>query len=86
MKQLTISVADGGEMAFVYDDDLLELLDEGEATIARASHVEPAPHPDGGQGWNVDMSPSGGPASLGVYRERSVALAVEVAWLQENVL
>ena len=36
--------------------------------------------------WAVSMARSGGPGRLGVYAERSVALAAERAWLAEGGL
>lgn len=86
-KETVITIGESGILSFVYDDELLPLIDDAKcSTIERASHVEPAELPDGGIGWGVDLSPVGGPALLGVYRERSAALAAEVAWLKENVL
>lgn len=56
MSEHTIRI-EGGAAEFVYSDELEPLLREGEATVTRASHVEPTP----GGGWLADMSPSGGP-------------------------
>lgn len=54
----------------------------GSLSIHRASHVEPTP-----EGlWDADMTPSGGPASLGPFPLRQAALDAEVAWLQEHRL
>ena len=74
-----ITIEDGG-LSFIYSDDLVDLLSLGDATITRASHVEPA-----AGGWTADMSPVGGPV-LGPFVLRSTALAAEVAWLQEHRL
>jgi hypothetical protein len=49
---------EGGSAEFVYDDALTSLFKEGEASVVRASHVEPHPR---GTGWLADMRPSGGP-------------------------
>lgn len=57
MKEHTIKITPDG-IEFIYDDELVPLLDIGSATITRASHVEP--HPTKG-GWIADMRPSGGP-------------------------
>jgi hypothetical protein len=55
---LTIYIGADGTVQHVYDDALAELLvDDGEVTTHRASHVEP--HPRGG--WIADMRPVGGP-------------------------
>lgn len=79
MANLTINFDDNGNARFIYNDDLAFLLDEGEATVTRASHVEPAV----GGGWTADMSPSDGPV-LGPFKLRQEALDAEVRWLQEN--
>lgn len=50
--------------------------------VSRASHVEPA---EDGNGWNVDMSPIGGPKSIGTFDTREEALAAEVEWLKQNL-
>jgi len=80
-----IIIAADGEVSFIYADGLAALLDAGDGTIMRASHVEPAStYPGfGSNGWVADMAPSGGPV-LGPFDSRAEALAVEVAWLQEN--
>lgn len=71
-----ITVENGG-LSFIYSDALVELLNLGDATVTRASHVEPA-----AGGWTADMSPVGGPV-LGPFRLRQEALDAEVSWLQE---
>lgn len=72
-------VFDGARLAFVYDDELAELLRLGDARVRRASHVEPA----AAGGWTADMSPVGGPV-LGPYALRGEALAAERCWLAEH--
>lgn len=57
MKEVRVVIRDG-QAQFIYDDSLVDLLLEGQATVRRASHVEP--HHKGG-GWLADMRPSGGP-------------------------
>jgi hypothetical protein len=79
-KKLVLEISTEGHMRFIYDDVLTELLDEGDATIERASHVEPE-----GTQWVADMAPMGGP-KLGPFTKRQDALDAEVAWLNENVL
>ena len=76
-----ISVRPDGELAFIYDDALLSLMDMGRPQIRRASHVEPAP----GGGWQADLSPVGGPM-LGPFRLRAGALEAEAVWLREHLL
>lgn len=76
-----IIVGQEGDLQFIYDDELIELLCEGEPIIVRASHVEPNTR---GQ-WLADLGPSGGPI-LGPFPLRNQALAAEVEWLEQNVL
>ena len=79
--EVTLTVEEDGRLRFVYDDDLVDLLDEGDSTVRRASHVEP-----GEGGWYADMTPSDGGPVLGPYRLRCDALTAELAWLRKNVL
>jgi hypothetical protein len=81
---MEITVLPNGDLKFIYTDELVELLQEGEATIQRASHVEPAVA-DPTQ-WEADMAPSGSTVVLGPFPTRAAALDAEVAWLQRNVL
>lgn len=76
-----IRIAPDGELTFIYNDALACLLDEGQADIQRASHVEPTAD---GQGWQADMSPVNGPM-LPVCKLRSEALAAEVVYLNEKL-
>jgi hypothetical protein len=76
-----ISVHEDGTMQFIYADELRGLLEEGEASISRASHVEP----DDNLTWHADMSPVGGPVLRG-FATREEALAAEVEWIKANVL
>lgn len=80
MKTFIVTVSQG-KATFVYDDDLVGLLNEGRAEIRRASHVEPT----GEGGWSADMTPVGGPV-LGPFPLRQEALAAEVSWIRANVL
>lgn len=66
----------GGRVQFVYDDELVDLLHEGESAVCRVSHVEPSP----GGGWTADMGPVGG-CVLGPFPTRAEALVAERAWL-----
>lgn len=72
---------DGGTATAVYDDRLLPTFRAlgGELTVARASHVEPAP----GGGWTADMAPVGGPV-LGPFTTRAQALHEERQWLAQE--
>jgi hypothetical protein len=76
----TLVVDESGGVHFIYDDALRGLLEEGEAQITRASHVEPA-NANGSTQWIADMAPSGGEV-LGPFPSRAAALAAEVTWLR----
>ena len=82
-----ITIRKNGDIDFIYDDKLKGLLDEGQATIRRASHVEPG-NPALGQNqlqWYSDMAPSGGEV-LGPFDTRQQALEAEVEWINTHVL
>ena len=51
----------------------------GRLQISRGSQVEPTAEGS----WTADLSPVGGPC-LGPFRQRSEALAAEVAWLERH--
>lgn len=76
-----ITIEADGRLRMIYSDELAELVHAGTATIARASHVEPAP----AGGWLADLSPVNGPV-LGPFALRQQALDEEVRWLRANVL
>ena len=76
-KSLTLLISTEGHMRFIHDDELNPLLGEGDATIERASHVEPV-----GTQWQADLSPVGGP-TLGLFSTRADALKAEIAWLEQ---
>ena len=73
-----LSITPDGELRFLFDDALTPLLHLGEATIRRASYVEPR-----GTSWYADLSPVGGQV-LGPFALRSEALAAEAAWLLQH--
>jgi hypothetical protein len=75
-----IVVEEDGTIRFIYSDDLRGLLQQGAASITRASHVEPC-----GLGWTADMGPVNGPI-LGPYTTRAEALEAEVNYLHNHVL
>ena len=77
----TITIDSSGRVVFLWDDRLRALFDLGEASICRASHVEPTPEAK----WTADLSPVGGPV-LGPYDLRCDALAAEAEWLERNIL
>ena len=72
----------GDCMTFIYADDLSPLLDEGDATVTRVSHVEPS-CVDGQHGWTADMTPVDGPV-LGPFTTRAEALDAEHVGLQQE--
>lgn len=77
--ETVLAINEDGDIAAIYSDDLLPLMDEGSATVTRASHVEPA----AGGGWYADLAPAGGPYLDG-FKTRREALDAEVAWLTAN--
>ena len=79
-RKLELSISPDGATRFIYDDAARFLLDQGEATITRASHVEPD-----GVNWKVDLTPVNGPILRG-FRFRETALDFETQWLKENWL
>lgn len=82
MPDYLISANENGDLVFIHDDDLVELLSGlGPTVTTRASHVEPGP--DGK--WYADMSPVSGP-QLGPFDRRREAIDEEVEWIKENVL
>lgn len=80
MSVTEITISRDGTLTFIWTDLLVGLLSEGDATVRRASHVEPT---DDGQ-WTADMGPMQGPV-LGPYRLRGEALAAEVEWLRAHL-
>jgi hypothetical protein len=70
----------GGVVRCVYAE-AIELAALGQASVERASHVEP----DADGRWNADLGPVGGPV-LGPFSRRSEALGAELAWLRRHWL
>ncbi len=79
--EFVITIDEEGVIQFIYDDRLHDLLDEGDKTITRASHVEP----DVSMQWTADMGPVNGP-TLGPFEFRADALEQERQWLIDNFL
>ena len=74
-----IVVEPDGEIRYIYDDALREIMRLGDAVITRASHVEPTEQGE----WTADMRPSDGPV-LGPFVTREEALQAERRWLEAN--
>jgi hypothetical protein len=82
-----IHISPAGQITMIHDDGMRELLKQGQASLRRASHVEPG-DPALGQDplqWYADMAPVQGPV-LGPFATRTEALASEVDWLNHNLL
>lgn len=84
MTKIPIRISSDGVMRRVCSDEthgLSRLI--GPGFRSRASHVEP--DKEDNNLWNVDMSPYGGPPSLGKFSQRSEALREEAKWLKKNL-
>ena len=79
-RKLELSISPDGAIRFVYDDAARFLLDQGEATVRRASDVEPQ-----GTEWVADLARVGGPR-IGPFKRRADALKAETNWIEENWL
>lgn len=73
-------IAPDGSIRFLWDDNLAPLLAEGDASLFRASHVEPI-----GTLWYADLALVDGPM-LGPFTLRADALAAEAEWLLAHFL
>ncbi len=73
-----LDIAPDGTLNFLWDDALAPLMELGESTLFRASHIEPQ-----GIEWVADLSPVGGP-TLGAFPLRNDALTAERDWLQHH--
>lgn len=79
-EQFVIDIDEAGNLAFVWDDRLVGLLEAGKPNVQRASHVEPTTEGK----WQADMGPVGGPV-LGDFTLRASALAAEREWLRKEL-
>lgn len=79
-----LHISGEGEITSIYSDDLVNLINQGEASVTRASHVEPGRDSEGLPCWWADMGPSGG-GILGPFYTRTEALQKEVEWLNEKI-
>jgi hypothetical protein len=75
-KPITIAIHNG-KMSFIYDDQLADLISEGDSKIERVSNVEPA---EGG--WVAFMNDG---TKLGPFKLRQEALDAEIAYIQERL-
>lgn len=85
MNKIILSVSRKGDLRFIHNDRLRGLMDAGDATIKRASHVEPG-DPTRGQDplkWYASMV--NGPV-LGPFNSHQQAIDEEIKWLNEHNL
>lgn len=75
----TLTITPGGDIRFIWTDQLQPLLDLGKPDVRRVSQVEPT---EDGQ-WTTDLSRVDGPV-LGPYPLRQEALSAEVDWLHDH--
>ena len=81
-KQLKL-VINAGRITAIYDDALTAIMDGGDITIKRASHVEPwFGHKCE---WMADMRPVNGPILSG-FKTRQEALDAERLYLDKYVV
>ena len=76
---MNVNISPDGTIRFIYSDALQPMLELGQPTVRRASHVEPT---DTGR-WTADLSPVDGPV-LGPFALRKQALEAEIAWLASH--
>lgn len=74
---MSITITPDGNIRFIWDDSLAELVSAGIPTVSRASHVEANASGE----WLADLAPVAGPV-LGPFPLRSEALAAERRWLE----
>ena len=79
-QELTLSIGADAKLRFIYDDAARFLLDQGVATVRRASDVEPE-----GTKWVADLARVGG-SKIGPFDRREDALKAETDWLKKNWL
>lgn len=80
MKKIKLCILNG-ELKTIHTDKLLPLFNKlGNASIKRASYVEPI---DGTTNWSVDLSLVGGPI-MGPFTTRDEAISIEIDWLLKN--
>lgn len=77
---MLIAVMPNGDVQMIYSDSMREILEEGQGSIRRASHVEPTID----NKWEADMSPIGGEILSG-FDTREAALKAEVEYIETNL-
>ncbi len=77
---MIIAIMPDSSIQMIYSDEMREILDEGQGSIRRASHVEPTID----NKWEADMSPIGGEVLSG-FETRESALRAEVEFIEENL-
>lgn len=77
---MLIEVMPNGSVRMIYSDSMREILDEGQGSIRRASHVEPTID----NKWEADMGPIGGEVLSG-FETREEALKAEVEYIEERM-
>lgn len=75
---MKIAIDEAGIITMIYDDEFIDLYDEGNTHITRVSSVEPT---IGGQ-WKASMRDG---TVLGPYRLRQEALDAEVKYLEAKL-
>jgi len=84
-----IRIHPGGRVVAIYDENVDMSVFAGEATIRRASHVEPIQHGDKVGRWYVDFSPLGDGYLFclsDTFGKRSEALKAERAFLEKHYI
>lgn len=91
----TLHIKPDGVIEGVYSDTFADLLNQGEVSIRRASHVEPGRDNQGEPCWFADLSPflrdrdplhvSSKDDILGPFYTRKEALDNEVEWLEKQL-
>lgn len=81
-----LAVLPDGTVQAIYDDELGPVFAAlGRSVIRRTSYVEPLWEGGFTNGWQVDLTPVGGPV-LGPFPSRREALDAERAWLIQEDL
>ncbi len=79
MRNSKLAIETDGTITAIYDDELLDLVALGHATITRVSSVEPIFPDERPVVWQATMTDG---TVLPGYTQRADALAAEVAYLE----